>query len=200
METEDDDGAYVVTQGFLFETGSARAFHESESQQQEALKILRHRKLTKLSFERDFANGSRLAPAIDVLRNGWGFNIAGAGTTKDPYWMINPKQSPTKVRDRKIQPLYYDSGHWCEIREKRFKNDNYRCVFCVASCRDSIQCHHIRYDLFNEKLDEVVTVCEYHHGVIHEHSAIGFPIGVDLWIAERLLEVVAYPFEEWLLP
>jgi hypothetical protein len=200
MENEEEDGVHVVTQGFLFETGSARAFHESESQQQEALRILRHRKLTKVSFERDFANGSRLAPAIDVLRNGWGFEIAGAGTTKDPYWMINPKQSPTKVRDRKIQPLYYESEHWCETREKRFKNDNYRCVFCVASCRDSIECHHIKYSLFNEKLDELITVCEYHHQVIHENSAIGFPIGVELWIAERLLEVVAYPFEEWLLP
>jgi hypothetical protein len=191
-----------MSQGMFFDTESVRAFHESESQQQEALAILRRRPLTKISFEQDWTkNGSRLAPAIDALRNGWGFEIEGYGTTKKPYQLSNPNQSPTKVMaTKRIQELYYESPHWSHIRESRWQKDNYRCVLCVGSCRDSIRCHHVKYNLFGESLDEVMTVCERHHDMIHENCFLAFPKGVELWIAERLLGVVAYPFEEWLLP
>jgi hypothetical protein len=190
-----------MSQGVFFDIGGARDFHESENQQQEVLLILRHRKLTKVSFEQDCGNGARLAPAIDILRNGWGFEIAGSGTTKDPYWMLYPKQSPAKVRTtEQLKQLYYDSEHWAATREKRFRHDHYRCVLCVGSCRDELQCHHITYRLFNEKPDELMTVCVPHHEMIHGASFLKFPTGVDLWIAEQLLQVVAYPFEEWLLP
>lgn len=186
---------------YLFDIGvGAREHNESESQQQEALKILRCRKLTKVSFERDWP-GSRLAPAIDILRNGWGFEIAGAGTKDDPYWLMNPNQSPAKVRTTKaIQEAYYDSEHWSVKRAERYRLDNHRCVLCVGSCVDSLECHHIRYELFNERLDELMTVCAFHHKLIHDSCLLKFPTGVDTWIAERLMGVVAYPFEEWLLP
>jgi hypothetical protein len=189
-------------QGLFFDVGTAREFHESESQQQEALSILRHRKLTKESFERDWRkDGSRLAPAINILRKGWGFDIGGNGTKKDPYWLQDPNQSPTRVRTtEQIKSLYYDSSHWLDIRERRFQNDNYRCVACVESCKDAIQCHHFKYKLFSERLNELITVCDSCHEMMHEDSRLTFPIGVDLWVAERLLGVVSYPFEEWLLP
>jgi hypothetical protein len=185
----------------LFDTGP-RGFHESDSQQQEALAILRHRKLTKLSFERDWTkNGSRLAPAIDILRNGWGFEIAGTGTTKDPYWMLRPTQWPSKVRvSEGLKVAYYDTQHWQEIREQRFKVDNYRCVACVDSCRDELQCHHFAYNIFNEQLDELLTVCRKHHEMIHENCLLKFPTGISLDHAERLLGGKEYPFEKWLLP
>ncbi len=189
-------------QGCFFETGGARKFHESDTQQQEALTILRHRKLTKKSFEYDWKkDGSRLAPAINILRKGWGFDIAGSGTTKDPYWLLEPNQSPARVRTtEQMKALYYESSHWVDIRERRWQNDDYRCVLCVDSCKDELQCHHVIYNLFSERLDELMTVCRSHHGIIHEDSRLIFPIGVELWVAERLLGVVAYPFEEWLLP
>lgn len=191
-----------MSHGYLFEVESARAFHESETKQQEALAILRHRKLTKLSFERDIAkDGCRLAPSIDILRNGWGFEIAGTGTKDDPYWLLNPKQSPARVKTtEQIKNLYYECDHWVSIRERRWQHDNYRCVLCVESCREVIQCHHVTYNLWNERLDELMTVCESHHKMIHDACFLKFPTGVETWIAERLLGVVAYPFEEWLLP
>jgi hypothetical protein len=189
--------------GYLFDLGgSPRDFHESDSQQQEALAILRHRKLTKISFEQDWTkNGSRLAPAIDILRNGWGFEIAGSGTTKDPYWMLNPKQWPSKVRTSdSLKLAYYETEHWKNIRERRFQFDDYRCVQCVGSCQDEIQCHHICYNLFNESLDELVTVCRRHHELIHESSLLKFPTGISIDHAERLLGGKEFPFEKWLLP
>lgn len=189
---------------YLFDIGrSARAFHECKSNQQEALQILRVRKLTKASFERD-RPGARLAPAIDVLRNGWGFDIAGEGSVDDPYWMLSPTQSPAKVQTTSaIKANYYASEHWKETRERRYRFDNYRCVLCVDSCREQLQCHHITYNLFNEQLDELLTVCARHHELIHDSKVgcrLAFPIGVETWIAERLLGHITYPFEDWLLP
>jgi hypothetical protein len=191
-----------MSQGTFFEIESARAFQESETKQQEALSILRHRKLTKLSFERDWSkDGCRLAPAIDILRNGWGFEIAGNGSKDDPYWLLNPDQSPAKVRTTsQLKDLYWECDHWAKIRDRRWQHDNFRCVLCVASCRDSIRCHHVVYNLFNETLDQVMTVCEFHHKMIHAACFLKFPTGIETWIAERLLGVIAYPFEEWLLP
>jgi hypothetical protein len=190
----------VIKQGTFFEVDSARDFHESVSQQQEALRILRVRKLTKRSFERDWP-GSRLAPAIDVLKNGWGFEIMGHGTQLDPYWLVNPQQSPTKVRTtQKLQDSYYETDHWKSKRQERYEFDNHRCVLCVGSCREKLQCHHITYNLFGESLDELMTVCECHHKLIHDACKLKFPTGVETWVAERLLGIVAYPFEEWLLP
>jgi len=192
-----------MMQGTFFDVGAARAHHESETQQQEALAILRVRKLTKVSFEHDWPHhGSRLAPAIDVLRNGWGFDIAGNGSRKDPYHLLNPRQSPTRVHSDKhgLKNLYWESDHWKAIRERRWQHDDYRCLLCVGSCREEIQCHHVVYNLFNEQLDELMTVCKTHHEMIHSAAKLKFPTGVDLWIAERLMGVVAYPFPEWLLP
>ena len=143
----------MVRQGMFFDVGSSREFHESESQQHEALRILRVRKLTKCSFERDWP-GSRLAPAIDMLKNGWGFEIYGHGTSQDPYWHFNPQQSPTKVRTtEKLKEAYYETKHWSEIRERRFEFDNYRCVLCTKACRSELNCHHVTYQLFGESLD-----------------------------------------------
>jgi hypothetical protein len=189
-----------MRQGLFFDIGGARAFHESKTQQQEALAILRVRKLTKSSFEQDWP-GSRLAPAIDKLRNGWGFDILGEGEDGDPYFLVNANQSPTKVATtRRMKELYYETEHWKRTRELRYRHDSYRCVLCVDSCRESLECHHITYNLFAEKLDELMTVCVYHHKLIHEKAKLSFPTGLDLPVAERLLGLVAYPFEEWLLP
>jgi len=187
---------------YLFDVGKAREIHESDTQQQEALLILRSRKLTKVSFEQDWSkDGSRLAPAINVLRKGWGFHIAGSGTKRDPYWLLEPKQSPTRIRTTvAIKDAYWDCDHWKEISKRRFENDNYRCVVCSGACHAELRCHHIVYHLFKETLDQLMTVCEHHHEMIHKDSRLKFPIGIELWVAERLLEVVAYPFEEWLLP
>lgn len=191
-----------MSQGTFFNIAGVRSFHESETQQQEALAILRHRKLTKVSFEQDWGKlGSRLAPAIDILRNGWGFEIAGTGTKHDPYWLLDPKQSPTKVRTTDgLKESYYESDHWKSVRDRRYTHDHHRCILCVGSCRDEIQCHHVTYNLFGERLDELMTVCRRHHELIHDACYLKFPTGIELWVAERLLGVVAYPFQEWLLP
>jgi len=135
-----------MEQDLLFDIGTAREAFECESQQQEALAILRTRSLTKKSFELD--SGKRLAPAIDMLRNGWGFVIEGTGASTDPYQLTNPKQWPQKVKTtEQLKQLYYDSEHWAAVRKQRFEFDDYRCVCCIGLSIGEIQCHHVAYNL-----------------------------------------------------
>lgn len=189
--------------GLLFDIGvSARAHHESETQQQLALSILRHRELTKVSFERDCKDGSRLAPAIEMLRNAWGFEIEGSGTTKNPYWMPNRRQYPSKVKvTEQMKDAYYQREEWQRASKQRKEFDNYRCVICTGACQSELHVHHLTYDfLFNERLDCLITVCSLHHKMIHDNSLLRFPNGIKEEYAAILLGVASYEFPGWLLP
>lgn len=67
----------TFTQNVLFDLGSysiARAFHECKDHQQAALRWLRSQSLPKVAYEQQHS-GARLAPVIERLRNGWGFEI-----------------------------------------------------------------------------------------------------------------------------
>lgn len=189
------------TFGWYERPRDARAYHESQSNVEDALRCLRKHDLAKVGWE-NRNPGARLAPAIEILRNGYGFQIAGNGSVKKPYRLVDPKQWPTKVRTTdEIESAYYESEHWKGengVRSQRWEYDGYKCVLCTGKNDEPIQCHHIVYNLFSESLDELMTVCEWHHKLIHENSRIGFPIGVSLSIADRL--VGYHEFEEWLKP
>lgn len=192
--------AYV--QNALFETGgfsSARAFHECTEHQVSALRWLRSQRLPKVAYEKQH-KGARLAPAIEVLRNGWGFDIFGDGSIDNPYFLADKGQYPSRVRvTTQMESAYYASEHWAAMRTKRFEFDKYSCVLCTVA-EPAFCVHHVKYELFNESLDHLVSVCERHHQMIHDNSRIGFPIGCDVSIAEKLLGVASYSFPDWLLP
>lgn len=192
--------AYV--QNALFETGGfsgARAFHECRTHQEAALRWLRSQVLPKVAYEEQH-KGARLAPVIEVLRNGWGFDILGDGSVKKPYRLLDRLQYPNRVHvTNEMKIAYYTSEHWCDIRTKRWELDKYSCVLC-SNVEPSTCVHHVKYELFNESLDELISVCDRHHQMIHDNSRIGFPVGVDVSIAEKLLGIPSYSFEDWLLP
>lgn len=192
--------AYV--QNALFETGgysSARAFHECTEHQVAALRWLRTQRLPKVAYEKQH-KGARLAPAIDVLRNGWGFDIFGDGSIDNPYFMPDRGQYPKRVHvTDQMKKSYYESSYWCKIRTQRFEHDKYCCVLCTVT-EPAATVHHVKYNLFNETLDELISVCERHHVMIHDNSRIKFPSGCDVSIAEFLLGIPSYSFPDWLLP
>lgn len=192
----------TFTQNVLFDVGSfssAQAFHECKDHQRAALRWLRSQVLPKVSYEQQHV-GARLAPVIERLRNGWGFEIQGDGSIKKPYALLDRNQYPTKVEvTAEMKSAYYASSHWDLTRRKRFEHDKYTCVMCVH-VEPAYVVHHATYNLFRESIDELVSLCERHHEMIHDNSRIGFPIGVDVSIAEKLLGVPSYEFEEWLLP
>lgn len=192
-------------ENFLFDPGyvSPRDFNESRTQCESALRCLRAGPLTKLRFEQAIHkySGCRLAPAIDILKNGWGFDITGTGTRKNPYRLTDRQQWPMKVQcTDAMKDAYYETEHWVKIRQQRWEHDNYRCVICPGLCESELQCHHICYSLFDEHLGELITVCKDAHELIHDNCRLKFPTGVCVSHAEILLGVVQYAFEDWLKP
>jgi 5-methylcytosine-specific restriction endonuclease McrA len=186
---------------------SARESHERAAPI--VLKILRERGpaggLTRYEYEHERYTSKRLAPPINVLRHGHGFDIDGDGTSKrdkrkvdveSPYRLRDPNQGPTLVRvNEKIESAYRESTHWKRIMLARFEKDGFRCTVCGNT--EDLRCHHLVYHLFEETLDDLLTVCDACHSRIHEDSRLKFPLGIKPHYA-FLLGLESYP--PWVFP
>lgn len=84
---------------------------------------------------------------------------------------------------------YYDSPHWKHTSYLRRKHDSYLCCNC-KSPRD-LQVHHWCYDLFEEDIEDLMTLCNECHERIHSHIPIAFPFVVTPEVFGRLHEPVA---------
>lgn len=175
----------------------ARKYHERVSAQAEALQRLRCREeMTDVRWK-ELHPGSRLAPTIDKLRNAHGFHIDGDGKTVSPYTMKDTLQMPALVAvTHDIKEAYYASTHWADTRERRFEHDGHRCVLCRSHSIHTA--HHMFYDLFNEAMPHLITVCADCHDTCHSQSKLAFPSGIRAEHAVRLGFDVK--FDEWLLP
>lgn len=179
------------------ETRAPRNAHESQAEA--VLNRLRVGPLTKMEWEAT-SHGKRLAPAVDRLRNGHGFMVMGSGTSSMPYEMPYPDQMPTLayVTDT-LKAAYYNSRHWIETRRRRLEIDNRTCVLCHFSrgCFSTVV-HHTCYELFQEDIHDLMTLCEVCHESIHETCRLKFPSGMKLEHAQILIG--DYCFDDWLLP
>lgn len=176
----------------------AKRFHASEEAQRNALKTLRNGVgVTKMDYEQSFADGRRLAPAIEQLRNAHGLLINGDGTVSKPYKLADAKQRPTLARvTTDMKAIYYTLPHWHRVKNARESRDSHRCVLCLAT--HELRCHHVSYvNLFDEPLEDLLTLCERCHGRVHEDCRLKFPSGVSVQYAHWL---GWKGFEEWLLP
>lgn len=173
----------------------ARKFHESEAQQREVLLHLRAgESIAKCEWE---DGGKRLAPAVEQLRNAYGFVISGYGTSKKPYRMDDVHQCPAKAHvTDEMKAAYYCLPHWQFVIGDRRSMDAFRCVCCHAS--DRLQCHHLTYKrLFAERLTDLLTLCSECHAAVHKSCRLKFPSGVQVNYAAQL---GWRAFDAWLLP
>jgi uncharacterized protein YlaI len=175
----------------------ARTFHERDEAQASVLATLRTREaLTKMAYESRVANGSRLAPVIEQLRNAHGFKIDGDGSIEAPYILVDVSQKPTLVRvTPQMKAAYYMTPHWNKVRMERRARDMSQCVLCSAT--SDLQCHHVSYDrLFAEPLEDLLTLCSRCHERVHEHCRQKFPSGIAVQYASHL---GWKGFEPWLM-
>lgn len=69
---------------------------------------------------------------------------------------------------------YLRSNKWKKTRAKILKRDNYECQYKVllwAKCRKKteLHVHHTTYEnVFCEKKKDLVTLCKYHHDLVHK--------------------------------
>lgn len=176
---------------------SARQHHEQVDFQRDALSMLRDGfRLTDQQW-RQRHPGSRLPPVIDKLRNAHGFIIDGYGSVESQYWMPDADQPPLRVAVTEPMKLaYYETEHWRRLAQRRRLHDGDRCVICHAM--DELQVHHICYVLFDEHINDLMTVCRPHHEKIHQHSRIKFPSGMT---PDKVAMLgISYEMAEWLLP
>lgn len=90
-----------------------------------------------------------------------------------------------------MKQAYYLSQHWKTVREWRLLKDNMTCCWCKIRTVP-LQVHHWQYDLFNESIDDLMTLCEQCHTKLHELDSVlvHFPHSVTPEIAERLQALV----------
>ena len=176
---------------------NGRAYHESRTNQAEALRRFRDgQTIADFQWRRLFP-GSRIAPVVDKLRNGHGFDIAGNGSADEPYYMTQPNQAVSRVEvTDAIKKGYYETEHWHETRRQRMDRDNRECVLCGVV--DDLCVHHVIYNLFAESMRELMTVCHDCHETIHKDSRLKFPPGVSVTHANLI--GVPYVIEPWLQP
>jgi len=187
-----DGGQVVTTQHEAYE--DVKPLHDEQTQP--VLELLKKGPLAKLDWE---TNGSRLAPVIEQLRNYWGYDIGGRGTLTNPYSLANRDQTRVMVTEE-MKNDYYNSQHWASVRSKRLRLDNHKCTRCKAvdhALADGVhvvlQVHHWKYDLFDENILDLSTLCKACHYWTHRLRGVrlGFPKGTDPGIAYRL-ERLAY--------
>lgn len=89
------------------------------------------------------------------------------------------------ITDR-LRNSYYSTAHWRSIRRKRLDLDDFMCCMC-KSCED-LHVHHWKYDLFDEDIRDLMTLCKRCHEFIHSHEkiTISFPDITSKQIIDRL--------------
>ena len=88
-----------------------------------------------------------------------------------------------------VRNKYYQTAHWREMAKRRKEYDGWKCVQCGAT--DSLETHHWRYELFNEDLSDLVTLCVVCHEWMHDcvkGSGVHFPGAIPQHIYERIMD------------
>lgn len=69
-------------------------------------------------------------------------------------------------KDKEKYHEYLQSPEWKEFRKKAFEHYGKKCAHCKRT--KFLQIHHKTYaNIFNEKLEDVMVLCELHHKKIH---------------------------------
>lgn len=115
-----------------------------------------------------------------------GYDIVTRGNTKTEfdYQLVGRTEM---VRTKKsIQELYYKTQHWDHRRRMRRQYDNDQCCMCKRS--GSLHVHHWLYDLFYERLEDLMTLCEDCHAKVHGNPAIkiAFPKSLALEVIQKI--------------
>ena len=87
-----------------------------------------------------------------------------------------------------MKAAYYETRHWKNTRANRLAVDDYQCCHCHG--RDTLHVHHWYYELFAERVEDLMTLCQNCHEAMHKNDAIKvhFPHFVTAEIAKRIAD------------
>lgn len=89
---------------------------------------------------------------------------------------------------KSISEMYYTTPHWRNMAKLRKEHDGKKCVQCNST--EKLETHHWRYDLFEEELSDLTTLCKICHEWIHEcvkGSSVHFPRSLPQSIIDRIM-------------
>lgn len=127
----------------------------------------------------------RFSACIGTLRKqGWiidGEKFGDGGF----LWALRGRDDWVEVTDE-MKEAYYQTDHWQMTRNGRMAFDHFACVQCHAT--KPLEVHHWQYQLFNERIRDLCTLCRGCHQDVHENALIKlhFPHRVDRATADRL--------------
>ena len=109
-------------------------------------------------------------PWSAARRKAYEQGVAKTGTTKKDSNIGRPKKVSNTGRTKSkyaSRGKEYGEG-WVELRKEVYQRDRWLCQECGAHCHNStkrkIQCHHIDYDVKNNDLSNLITLCASCHG------------------------------------
>jgi 5-methylcytosine-specific restriction endonuclease McrA len=153
----------------------------SAKHSEKMLDILRELELRDLTCVEVESRWHRGQAAIGSLRE-LGYVIH----TKDQaYHYTGRKQEMVKAKP--LQDMYYKTKHWIQKSKERKEFDGGKCVQCRTTAE--LEAHHWRYDLFNEQLYDLTTLCKRCHDNMHtatSGSSVHFPRYITEAVAERI--------------
>lgn len=158
---------------------------EKTARQEAVIELLSRRPMTTAELESDSRIVCRVAAVIDNLRQaGWQIKTRKHTTGLALYELLG-KVPMVKVTP-KMKENYYILDHWRNKRLERLRFDGFVCVVCQSP--DLLHVHHWKYDLFNEQVCDLMTLCETCHVRMHEYPNVHchFPKWVTPEIAELL--------------
>lgn len=147
----------------------------------------------------------KLMEILEALKSGpvscvevetrWHRGQAGIGELRSRGWNIDTVRgfyyfvgfNGEMVNAKSLQAMYYQSSHWKQTANARKQMDGYRCVQCHST--SNLETHHWRYDLFNEQMEDLCTLCRSCHESIHNAisgSQVHFPRRVTQSVADRI--------------
>lgn len=133
----------------------------------------------------------RFSASIRILRER-GYSIAVERMEDHTSLHTLTGYTPMVQVTDEMQAAYYLTLHWQQRRLERKEFDGHRCCWCHSTGVSSpLHVHHWHYDLFNESLEDLMTLCETCHTNMHENNAVRvhFPRYVSQEIADRLLGI-----------
>lgn len=116
--------------------------------------------------------GHRFSTCVQSLRD-QGYIIEKRPTDKRSFEYRYAGREEVEKTPADFQQRYMASRHWKKCREARLAFDGYACCIC-KKLRPSVvlDVHHWRYDLFQERLRDLMTLCTNCHALIHDNDKI----------------------------
>lgn len=154
----------------------------AETQADRVLEVLQRGPATSTELKRVT---HRFSAAIKLLRLKGYVIDAVKGARRIWTHHLRGKVPMVKVTDE-MQAAYYVTPHWLAMRQTRRDFGDHRCCHCRSEME--LHVHHWVYNLFDEDLTDLATLCADCHRRIHEleNVRIHFPRYVTPDIAARL--------------